>query len=59
MTATAHLQELQKKHQVLSQRVEEAQRSPGIDALQISTLKKQKLQLKEEIRRLGGTQHLA
>lgn len=59
MTATAHLQELQKKHQVLSQRVEEAQRSPGIDALQISSLKKQKLQLKEEIRRISGTQHLA
>jgi hypothetical protein len=53
MTTTAHLQELQKKHHVLSQRVEEAQRSPSVDGLTISALKKQKLQLKEEIRRLS------
>ena len=52
MSITAHLQELRRKHQSLSERVEEAQRSPGVDDLQIATLKKQKLQIKQEIQRL-------
>lgn len=55
MNMTSHLQELRRKHESLSEMVEEAQRSPGVDALQISELKKQKLKLKEEIYRL--TQH--
>lgn len=59
MKEAAHLQELQKKHQTLSKRVEEAQRSPGIDGLQISALKRQKLQLKEEIRRIGSSEQMA
>ena len=52
MSLGAHLQELKKKHATLSQRVEEAQRSPGIDDLDVRTLKKEKLRLKEEILRL-------
>lgn len=52
MTMSSHLQELQKKHQSLSTQVEEAQRSLGIDDIQITDLKKQKLRLKEEIERL-------
>lgn len=52
MSLGAHLQELKKKHAHLSQRVEEAHRSPGIDDLDIRDLKKEKLRLKEEIRRL-------
>ncbi|NRA99889.1 MAG: DUF465 domain-containing protein [Rhodobacteraceae bacterium] len=52
MSLNAHLHELKKKHQTLSERVEEAQRQPGIDALQVNELKKQKLRLKEEITRL-------
>lgn len=54
MSLGAHLQELKKKHEHLSQRVEEAQRSPGIDDLTIRELKKQKLRLKEEISRLDS-----
>lgn len=54
MTVSAHVQELRKKHQTLSEQVEAAQRSPGIDDLEIARLKKQKLRLKEEIARLGG-----
>ena len=54
MSLSAHLQELKKKHETLSQQVEAAQRSPGIDDLEISRLKKQKLQLKEEISRLSA-----
>lgn len=53
MTMSSHLQELRKKHQTLSERVERAQRSPGIDDLQIAELKKQKLRLKEQITRLS------
>ncbi|MFV0246280.1 MAG: YdcH family protein [Qingshengfaniella sp.] len=52
MSISTHLQELRKKHQVLSDRVEAAQRSPGSDPLQLAALKKQKLMLKEEIHRL-------
>lgn len=52
MSLTAHLHELKKKHQTLSERVEEAQRQPGTDDLHIAELKKQKLRLKEEIARL-------
>ena len=49
MTIASHLQELRKKHETLSAMVEEAQRSPGSDDLQIAEWKKQKLKIKEEI----------
>lgn len=52
MSLSSHVQELRKKHQVLSDEVEEAQRSPGVDALHIADLKRQKMRLKEEITRL-------
>ncbi|SLN21255.1 YdcH family protein [Roseisalinus antarcticus] len=53
MSLSSHLQELRKKHQNLSDAVEAAQRSPATDDLEIAHLKKQKLQLKEEISRLS------
>lgn len=54
MTISSHLSELQRKHEMLSQRVEDEQRSPGSDTLSIVELKKQKLRLKEEITRLAN-----
>ncbi len=54
MSLTSHLQELKKKHAKLSDTVELAQRSPGIDDLEISRLKKEKLHIKEEITRLSA-----
>ena len=54
MSVNAHLQELRKKHQKLSDKVEEAQRSPGSSDIELASLKKQKLQIKEEIHRLSG-----
>ena len=54
MSMNAHVTELKKKHQDLSVEVEEAQRAPGVDGLQVATLKKQKLKLKEEIERLSA-----
>lgn len=54
MSIHAHLSELKKKHQHLSSRVEEVQRAPGVDGLELASLKKQKLKLKEEIERLSS-----
>lgn len=53
MNLTSHLQELRRKHEMLSSEVETAQRSPGVADHVITDLKKQKLRLKEEIERLG------
>lgn len=52
MTIASHIAELKRKHETLSQEVEEAQRAPGSDDLHIAELKKQKLRIKEEIARL-------
>lgn len=52
MSLSSHIAELRRKHEHLSDKVEEAQRAPGVDALQVAELKKQKLRLKEEITRL-------
>lgn len=54
MALSSHLEELRKKHQSLSEAVEAAQRSPSVDDLEISRLKKQKLHIKEEISRLSA-----
>jgi len=53
MSLSSHLEELKKKHQNLSAAVDEAQRSPGVPDTEITRLKKQKLRLKEEIKRLS------
>ena len=52
MSLSSHLEELRKKHAILSGEVEEAQKSLGTTDRQITDLKKQKLRLKEEIFRL-------
>mgnify|MGYP000047124849 CR=1 FL=1 len=54
MSLNVHIQELRKKHQSLASKVEEAQRAPGVDGLELASLKKQKLKLKEEIQRLSS-----
>ena len=54
MSLSSHVQELKKKHQSLSEFVDEMQRSPSTDDLEIAKLKKEKLRLKEEITRLGA-----
>lgn len=53
MSVSSHVHELRKKHQVLSDAVERAQRSPGTNDLEIVAMKRQKLRLKEEIERLA------
>ena len=49
---TSHLQELQRKHTELDEKLQGLQRRPGADSLALRELKKQKLQLKDQIRRL-------
>lgn len=54
MSINSHLEELRKKHAVLSDKVEVEQRSPGSNDLRIAELKKAKLHLKEEIERIAA-----
>jgi hypothetical protein len=54
MSVSAHVEQLRRKHAHLSAQVEEQQRHPGMDPLEIAALKKEKLRLKEEISRLSG-----
>jgi hypothetical protein len=53
MSLMSHINELQKKHDELSLKVEKAQQSPGLDDFEVVVMKKQKLRLKEEISRLS------
>ncbi|MBT8460630.1 MAG: DUF465 domain-containing protein [Boseongicola sp.] len=53
MSLSSHLKELRNKHETLSQEVEQAQRSPAFDDIQLTALKRQKLKIKEEIERLS------
>lgn len=53
MSVGSHLEELRRKHQRLSDQVDQARQSPSIDDLQVAQMKKQKLRLKEEISRLS------
>lgn len=57
MSLQSHLTELRRKHETLSTRIEQEQRHPGSDDLQISCMKKEKLKLKEEIARLSRQLH--
>lgn len=52
MAAEARIRELDARHQMLDARIEDAMKSPSMDTLQVSALKKEKLRLKEEMERL-------
>ena len=52
MSLNSHLEELKRKHTTLSHAVETAQRAPASDDIELATMKKQKLRLKEQISRL-------
>jgi hypothetical protein len=54
MSLSSHLDELRKKHAALSEIIEEEQRKPSSDDLNIKQLKVRKLHLKEEIERLAA-----
>lgn len=55
MSVSSHLDQLRHKHEMLEERVREAERRPGSDHVEITALKREKLQIKEEIERLSHT----
>jgi len=52
MSIESHLTELERRHAALEREIEEARLHPGIDTLQVTELKRRKLQVKDEIERL-------
>ena len=52
MTVSSHVLTLRKKHQELSEKIEEAQKDLANNDLQVTEMKKRKLKIKEEISRL-------
>lgn len=54
MTLGSHITELKKKHDQLSNQVERIQSQPSSDPLKIVSLKKEKLKIKEQIKRLSS-----
>jgi hypothetical protein len=52
MPVDLHLAELERRHQALKQEIQEAISHPGFDELEVATLKRRKLRLKDEIAKL-------
>jgi hypothetical protein len=50
-----HISELSQRHRVLDQKIEKEQSRPLIDDVKLAELKRKKLQLKDEIKRLELT----
>lgn len=59
MSIEAHLKELENKHQILKEKLEDSRSHPSIDDLELNELKRQKLQLKDEIARLQTQNQVA
>jgi hypothetical protein len=58
MTATPHLDQVERRYQSLKDRISQARQHPSIDDLELAELKRQKLQLKDELERLrNGEPH--
>jgi hypothetical protein len=54
MNLESHLTELRHKHEHLSQTIEDEQRRPAPDDLQVNALKRKKLHIKEKIERISA-----
>ena len=54
MSLTSHVEELQRKHRTLETEIEAVERQPSTDHLEVYSLKRKKLKLKDEIRRLAS-----
>lgn len=59
MSLASHLAELQRKHGELERELDAAMAHPSVDALEIATMKRRKLALKDEMEKLKAkpTQH--
>lgn len=56
MSLTSHLEELRRKHSEIERELDEAMLHPSVDDLDIVSLKRRKLALKDEMERLRGGQ---
>lgn len=54
MSIQGRINELSNKHRTLDQQIEMAQKNPARDPLQVSELKRRKLHVKEELKKLAG-----
>ena len=52
MSLATHLEELQRKHGEIEREIDEAMLHPSVDGLEIVTLKRRKLAIKDEIEKL-------
>ena len=52
MSLRSHLEELSVKHQNLETQINDAMKHPSVDDVEISRMKRRKLQLKDEIARI-------
>jgi len=52
MSVSSHVHQLREKHEALSKLIEDELQHPGADELRIKALKREKLQIKDEIARL-------
>ena len=57
MALNAHLAELTEKHKLLERRIDQELSRPARDDVRLRRLKSEKLKLKDEMVRLGGTRH--
>jgi hypothetical protein len=60
MSLANHLEELQRKHGDIEREIDEAMLHPSVDDLEIVSLKRRKLAIRDEIEKLKtmpGTQH--
>ena len=57
MSVESHLAELERRHEALKREIQEAQTHPGVDELEITALKRRKLQIKDEIAQLREKEH--
>jgi len=57
MSLANHLEELQRKHGEIERQIDEALTHPSVDDLEIVTLKRRKLAIKDEIEKLRHTKH--
>jgi hypothetical protein len=59
MALDAHVNELSDKHSALEKQIENEMARPSADGLKLSRLKREKLQIKDEIERLTQVSHVA
>jgi hypothetical protein len=50
-----HIKHLKESHRVLAQKIDEMEKHPHVEEAKVAELKKQKLLLKDEIRRFEST----